>query len=136
MKIGFTGTQAGMSPYQQGKVTEYLQQYANVQNEFHHGDCVGSDAEAAAIAALLGYIIHIHPPINTRRRAWTTGNFIHTPKPYLERNSVIVEHSDVLLATPSTVDEVLRSGTWSTIRYARAKNIPITIFCPEAPRES
>jgi predicted Rossmann fold nucleotide-binding protein DprA/Smf involved in DNA uptake len=46
-------------------------------------------------------------------------NEILLPLDPLVRNKVIVNISDVILATPFEDKEVMRSGTWSTIRYAR-----------------
>jgi predicted Rossmann fold nucleotide-binding protein DprA/Smf involved in DNA uptake len=37
----------------------------------------------------------------------------------LERNHLIVAACDVLNAAPLQDEEILRSGTWATIRYAR-----------------
>ncbi len=49
-------------------------------------------------------------------------------KPYLERNRDIVDASEVLIACPSTREEVMRSGTWATVRYARKKGMKITLI--------
>jgi hypothetical protein len=48
----------------------------------------------------------------------------------LIRNRLIAARCDALLATPAEPDEVLRSGTWSTIRYARKEGKPITLILP------
>jgi len=75
MKMGFTGTQSGIVEFQKVKVTEYFEQY--LPNEFHHGDCIGSDAEAHIL--FLEYHtrhdteerrIVIHPPTNPNKRAF------------------------------------------------------------------
>jgi hypothetical protein len=41
------------------------------------------------------------------------------PKLYMERNHDVVHACDFLLALPGTDHEVVRSGTWATVRYAR-----------------
>ena len=44
MKIGFTGTQKGMTHHQLIKLLDELCSYSNI--ELHHGDCIGADAQA------------------------------------------------------------------------------------------
>ena len=51
------------------------------------------------------------------------------PKPYLDRNRDIVDACEVLLATPDG-PERLRSGTWSTVRYARKIGKPVEVRLP------
>lgn len=119
MKVGFTGTQVGMSKSQKDSLFEILNHF-NV-TEFHHGDCIGADSEADAIARALGSSIVIHPPLDPKKRAFCAkpGDIVRQPQPYLDRNHNIVEAIDFLVAAPRTDEEELRSGTWATIRYAR-----------------
>jgi hypothetical protein len=51
-------------------------------------------------------------------------------KPPLVRNRSIVNASGIMLAAPSG-PEVIRSGTWSTIRYAKHVGKPLFIFWPD-----
>ena len=102
--------------------------------EFHHGDCVGSDKRAAFLAHDAGLRLFEHPPTNRSKRAYVSSFLESTklpPKPYLERNHDIVDASDALFATPNTMEEVMRSGTWATIRYARKRLKPIIIIWPD-----
>ena len=130
MKIGFTGTQLGMSQSQRDELNRILRDETDFISEFHHGDCIGSDSEAHDIAENLGFDIVIHPPTDPRKRAFKKSKRINQPLPYLERNHVIVSETDKLIATPSSRHEQLRSGTWATIRYARKLNRPIHIIFP------
>jgi hypothetical protein len=121
--VGFTGTQGGMSAAQRDEVTWKLKQMQATL--VVHGDCIGSDAEFDAIAASLGIRREIYPGNIEEKRAHceTRGAVLVTkPMPPLKRNDLIVErvrlHSGVLLATPGTPWERLRSGTWATIRRA------------------
>src|SRR6185369_15902528 len=98
--IGFTGTRHGMSQIQKDIVRKLLQDFAG---SFHHGDCVGADAEAHAIAKELNYMIAIHPPINPRWRAFCQGDFMYPPKDYIPRNHDIVQSCQYLIATPATM---------------------------------
>ncbi len=94
---------------------------------FHHGDCIGADAEAHDIAREFSYGVEIHPPLESRKRAWCSSMLVHDPKPYLERNHDIVDACHLLIACPAG-PEVMRSGTWATIRYARRTGVPVVII--------
>lgn len=126
-KIGFTGTQVGMTWRQR----QTLRRLLPWGKDFHHGDCVGSDAQAHDIAHFQGLLITIHPPENLSKRAFKSAHTILPPKPYLDRNKDIVDACEVLIATPSGKDELLRSGTWSTVRYARKLGKHILIIFPD-----
>jgi predicted Rossmann-fold nucleotide-binding protein len=115
MKVGFTGTRAGMSLHQQREFTKMLSLYGP-GHTFLHGGCEGADREAEEIALSLGWKIEKHLPAT------------FTSRDFLERNRVIVRSSDILIAAPKTDKEVLRSGTWATVRYAQKTNKPIVIL--------
>jgi len=62
---------------------------------FHHGDCVGADADAHDIALAEGFAIIIRPPLGATQRARKSdASFIHEPKPYLDRNKDIVRATE------------------------------------------
>jgi predicted Rossmann fold nucleotide-binding protein DprA/Smf involved in DNA uptake len=132
MILGFTGTRAGMSYAQKTELARLLDEKFRMNlGEFHHGDCLGSDAEAHAIAIEKGWRVVIHPPDKSFARAYCTGA-VDTlmPSPFLERNHRIVNLCNVLIATPEYHVEQLRSGTWATIRYARQQQKQIIIINP------
>jgi hypothetical protein len=122
--IGFTGTQSGMTQ-RQGEVVWWLVRHK--QFYAHHGDCVGADAEFHAIVKQVEwcYGVVVHPPTNASKRAFVAldpvRDVVRLEKPYLERNHDIVDESTWLIATPKEDFMVLRSGTWSTVRYARSR---------------
>lgn len=128
MKIGFTGTQRGMTGDQKHTVVNLL---SRRDGEFHHGDCVGSDAEAHDIANNMPYWLVSHPPVDETKRAFKHANEYREPRPYLVRNKAIVAETERLIATPGEFKEELRSGTWSTIRHARRLRRPIWIVFPD-----
>lgn len=130
MRIGFTGTKKGMTHEQQLVVTFLLTWLGEPPLEFHHGDCVGADAQAATAAHSLGLRIVQHPPSSDSRRAFTPADEVRDPAPYLVRNHNIVKSVDVMIATPKESVEVLRSGTWSTIRFARKYDTRTLIVHP------
>jgi len=99
---------------------------------FHHGDCVGSDEQAHVIALGLNYRIIIHPPVDERKRAFCKGaTLVCEQKPYLVRNKDIVRKSVVMLATPRSFKEYLRSGTWSTVRHSVTCKVRTLIIWPD-----
>ena len=125
MILGFSGPDRPMSVKQYLALQILFQRHLEV---LHHGDCVGCDDQAHAIAISLGKKVEIHPPINPHARAWCQGPNvkIHQPKPYLKRNWDIAKSCEFLVATPPG-PEVIRGvggGTWSTIRYARKLRRP------------
>lgn len=120
-KVGFTGTQRGLSAMQSGLLVPFLTSHLSIDwhVEFHHGQCVGADEQAARIAKALGYWIVSHPPINRYKMSSVHADEMRPAKEFLVRNHQIVDEVDVLVAAPQTDEEQLRSGTWATIRYAR-----------------
>jgi hypothetical protein len=129
MVIGFTGTSKGMTPYQKQIVLELLQELK--PDLVRHGDCVGADTECHLIATSLNNPTCIHPPDNDIKRSFNQSDCILPAKPYLDRNKDIVDMSDMLIATPETAKEVTRSGTWSTVRYAKRTGKEVIICSPD-----
>ena len=133
-KIGFTGTQAGMSGRQAVGLATLLYRVLTNGEEFHHGMCKGADANAHFIATAVYKVIG-HPPIKTDKMMDTDDSMVwfhekRVPKDYLDRDQDIVDECDVLIATPRTREEELRSGTWATIRRARKAGKPVFILWP------
>lgn len=137
MKIGFTGTQKGMTPKQKEAVVSFLHKCP--PDRVHHGDCIGADAEFDKLVHLNfpKCLVIIHPPVDEGKRAncFTEGDVVFKPAPYLKRNQHIVDLTDFLIATPKGVKEEVRSGTWATVRYARKKGKQIVIIWPDGTEE-
>lgn len=129
-RIGFTGTQHGVSSAQRAMLRDLLAGYAEI-GELHHGDCIEADAAAHDIAKSLGYRVVVHPPSDPRKRAFKSGDEMREPLPYLTRNHNIVNGTTFLIATPREHFEQLRSGTWATIRYARKLGRVVHIIRPD-----
>ncbi len=128
MRIGFTGTQKGMTDYQKNELRISLSTITVLnRGEFHHGDCIGADEEAYDIAIQYGFFIVVHPPINGSKRAFTSCDVMLPAKDYIARNHDIVDDTDILYACPDGPEKV-RSGTWATIRYALKKKKKVVIF--------
>lgn len=119
-KVGFSGTRKGMTIEQKQKFKWLLEVFKKETSEFHHGMCLGADEEAHNMIREFNpdIKIHGHPPIKPYYESHVKVDFMWKRKDYLERNKDIVHCVDRIIAMPETKHEVLRSGTWSTIRYA------------------
>ena len=146
-RVGFTGTQVGCTDAQIAALTRTLVElrddpplFLRVDplgaDEFvlHHGSCVGADAEAHYVARVMGAAVEKHPPAITSKMArcgMLPGEVTHPAAGYLARNIAIVKATVVLVACPrEEVGEERRSGTWHTIRRARALRRPVAIVRP------
>lgn len=136
MHVGVTATRVGASLTQR----EFLRAWLELIFEssprrdsvwFHHGDCEGGDEQAHDIAELIGYKIHVHPPDDPKARVFKIGDRESKPMPYLERNKDIVISTNILFVLPETFIEKLRSGTWSTYRFAQKIGKPYVIIFPD-----
>ena len=130
MKVGMTGTQNGASEHQKVQMYKFFEQYADDLSGFHHGDCIGADCDADVIAKNAGIPIVLHPPSNASKRAFCEGGTVRPERDYLKRNKDIVDETDMLLAIPEGAEK-LRSGTWSTVRYARKQGKLVLIIWPD-----
>ena len=126
--IGFTGSRSGMSDQQKESFLQVVKDLEKIST-FRHGDCIGSDADAHKIMKNRNCHIIGHPPSYKKYRAFCDCDIFLNSKAYLDRNKDIVNSSEILIATPAGIEK-LRSGTWSTVRYARKKARPIYIIMP------
>jgi len=139
--IGVTGSRYGMTPQQEKKFRSLiyrevgyrnLDRSASEKDQFHHGACVGADEQMARIAKEeYGLWLVAHPG---DMPSWTTkydSDVTLKPQAALMRNMDIVYQCDVLIAMPHTHHEVLRSGTWATIRGARSRSVRGVIVYPD-----
>jgi hypothetical protein len=134
MRLGFTGTQKGLSIGQVNQLQDSLRRLQPV--EVHHGDCLGADTEFHLICVSLKVpLIVIHPcdipakRANCHLREHSISKVVVLPvKAPLERNQDIVRCAQKLLACPYDRQEQLRSGTWATVRYARRLNKPVELI--------
>ena len=137
-KVGFTGTSKGASPWQVEQLEERLKELKEDGfDEFHHGLCIGADEQAAKVAKKLGFRVVAHPGFSKKhpdsllyRSEFTENDEVREAKPHIDRDHDIVDETEYLLAMPLTYAEQTRSGTWTTVRYARTKNRPMDVIRP------
>lgn len=138
MKIGITGSRSGLTEKAKEWITTYLRNNLCKISELHHGDCVGVDEEIHNLVINNDYInikLIIHPPSIDIYRAYCQTEHVKQKYNYIKRNHNIVNNTDILFAFPPTKEEVLRSGTWCTIRYAIKKKHKVCIIYPDGTIE-
>lgn len=116
MIIGVTGSRHDRPSITIDSLRDWLRHLG--ATELHHGDCTGFDSQAHAVAVELGLNTISHPPTANFHRAYCEAATVLPPKPYLDRNKAIVRAVDFLIAAPDG-PEKQRSGTWSTVRFAK-----------------
>jgi hypothetical protein len=140
-KVGFTGTSKGASKDQlaelEAKLKKILDEHPDHIVELHHGACIGADEQAARIAKSLGYRVVAHPGYIKRnpkerlfRSEWGENDEVRGEKPFVDRDRDIVDETERMLATPLTRQEQVRSGTWTTVRYARKRGREVGLILP------
>lgn len=137
MILGFTGTRHGMTLKQRSTVARLFRSLP--LTELHHGDAKGSDAQAHWLAVHMpDVLIVIHPPNNTRERAFcdiAPPHSIRKPRPYLVRDQDIVKEGvDGLVAAPKSADppaSLRGQGTWTTVGYARKAKRRVWLVFPD-----
>lgn len=135
IRIGFTGSQGGMTPEQKDRLRGFLT-YAMAtcgDVEFNHGNCIGSDTEASWIAYEVGCDVHAYPCDIISK--WGNAYYgtiwdAHDPPPPMERNETLASF-DLLVGAPEQNEEIRRSGTWATVRRARKRATPVYILWPD-----
>jgi hypothetical protein len=132
LHLGFTGTRQSLTDVQHRELARAFKVISHF-DIFHHGDCVGADTEAHYLVENMGKEIWIHPSTLVK---YTANNTTYRGKRFaardpLERNQQIVNWITLLIACPSSKAEAVRSGTWTTVRYARKKGIAILVIYPD-----
>lgn len=137
MNLAFTGTRKGMTARQHSIVKQIMEQFS--PDLVTHGACIGADAEFHELALYFGVpVIEVWPANLPKLRAKLLEPglmdrsivIMKEPQPPLDRNWDIVREADLVVACPDSVQEVLRSGTWTTVRYAEQLNKTIKVIKP------
>lgn len=138
MRLGFTGTREGLTEQQKDALRQVFLRLR--PTEFHQGCCVGGDEQATELLRDLSYaedlllIRTVAYPCTlwglVSKKAWELSTEVRFPEETLKRNRDIVDAVGHLVACPKGPEEQ-RSGTWSTVRYARKQKKPITVIWPD-----
>ena len=128
MKVGISGQRQGLNGRQREALASLLVSSPVV--EFHHGDCLGADAQGHELALQCRYTVVSHPPSDPKHRAFCVGWTAQwEEKDYRSRNTDIVRCVDVLWAFPEGPEDAFpRSGTWMTVRIARRLGVPVVVI--------
>lgn len=155
MKVSVTATQSGLTFRQ----LEWAMTRTNrvmkelLLTEFHHGGCIGGDDQLQHIVGVLrrtleedredftGPVIELHRGSTPEK--WADDGFadeIHGPEDNIARNHIMVDlldpcGEDEMWAFPGEQAEVLRSGTWATIRYAKKQGVNLYVIYPDGTIE-
>jgi hypothetical protein len=135
--IGFTGSRSGLSAEQRRTFGNFLKEMSKRAVRSHdnllvvHGDCVGADADADGVCKSLSVPTATRPANMPNMRAFTNAGALAPPEDPLLRNKKIVDGCNMLVACPSSATEVLRSGTWATIRAGRKAKKQVFIITPD-----
>lgn len=133
--IGVTGARQGATRAQLRTLTNTLLDYYQTEIVyFHHGACQGVDEQAALIARSLKFRVIAHPPESYKYLSMVALGVSHMqlPKlPYLERDRVVVDKSNLLIALPAMSTPQPRSGTWYTYNYAKEQNKTAILILPD-----
>lgn len=116
------------------KTLIYLSEKSSWPEEFHHGDCLGADDQAATMfhQEFPTLPIYSYPCNIDGKRAFNKYSTpVQLPKPPLVRNHDIVNAVGYMIGTPKGFFEEQRSGTWATIRYSKKSHKPLLIIKPD-----
>jgi hypothetical protein len=141
--IVFTGTRKGMSDYQKHNLVQELNQWKPYYNfEWHHGCCTGADAEFDNIIRKYNKYGHLHPSNDPKTRidCYQEGDYNYQQKPplvrdremvqFLKQQTILPAFASLLIAAPRSDNRIIRSGTWTTVRYAEhLANAKINKIC-------
>jgi len=136
--LGVTGSRKGCTVAQYERLRRLLADHAECFCEIHHGACVGVDEQVVLLAGSLKLEAHIVAyPANfspasglVSMVAIEESDEVKKTTDPLVRNRDIVDATSALLACPDTAAPA-RSGTWSTIRYARMRDKLVVVIDPE-----
>jgi hypothetical protein len=126
MKVGFTGTQNGLTIKQKAALQAFLNTLQIT--EFHHGDCIGADAQAHSMVS--PDVVHKHPSTVEAKRAYCKGGKVYPARAPLDRNHDIIKAGKGLIIACPKASEEQRSGTWMTVRHSRTAGRKIKIVWP------
>lgn len=140
VRWAFTGTQRGLTHAQYLALDNVIRDEILMSAvSIAHGGCLGADIEfhELLLQFRLGPQTTVYPSNIPKKSAFDNlqgvdkyGVTIREPRDPLERNRYMIHRCDRLLACPGEMEEVVRSGTWATVRHARRCHRRITFVWP------
>lgn len=133
-----------MTEAQLDTFSKFIQENRKQYYLMNNGDCVGADGEAQDLCVVYFCTQHIrmYPAFELghhKRVGVFTGLphvvYMHKVTEPLKRNRLMVDDASLVVATPAENSEVLRSGTWATIRYAVTRGKKLHIIMPDGKIE-
>ncbi len=146
MKIAFAGTLKGMTKQQKSAFLRIMRKIKHTYDrvDIAIGNCPGSDRDAVEIILennLVQGILYYPSKEEDRRGFYIESEFdlsqkkislkeVET-KPHFERNRVIIDNSDALIAAPQQSHEEKNSETWAAIRYCKIMKKRVFTIYPD-----
>lgn len=138
--VAFTGTRKGLTPLQRESLRNVLAELPPGMT-LHNGVAVGADVECLDLAWSSNLSCFVLWPASDDRfdyaKTWVYSRRalggvarVNAVVPPLDRNQSMVAACGILIACPEG-PEVLRSGTWSTVRAARRWKREVIIVWPD-----
>ncbi len=130
-KLGITASRNGITEKQKEAFLDWLKEQDI--DMVHHGCCIGGDEEIHDIIREFNEEILIfgHPAIvASKYKSDCKCDIWWVIKKPLDRNHDIVNSSEIMAAFPAG-PEIIRSGTWATIRYTKKMYKKLYIFWPD-----
>lgn len=129
--VSFSGTRQGLSPYQLANLKKLLLSGRNF-DAASHGNCRGGDVQFhKMLRDLYGYMFYIAvfpSTASTGAPLPKDAQYVADRKAPLERDKDIVNFGRHQLIAAPLGPEIRHSGTWSTIRYAIKRKVPVEIL--------
>lgn len=141
--VAVTGTERGGTTAQLRLARAIL--FAWSPTVLIHGGCIGVDDELDQLACELSIRREVFPAqVDYKKRVPEhlllgrkhSSVVIHPVQPPLVRNRIMVRRASRALALPGEAREVVRSGTWATVRFARTL-LPreyVVVIAPDGSR--
>jgi hypothetical protein len=133
-KCGITGTRFGWTPEQEGAFRTFLRDNV-AMTEFHHGLCVGIDAQGHEAVREIRKDVRIvgHPSVDKKLEVVEVSRCdeLREDKTHFARNRNIVNETDAIVVIPAQSEWQPQGGTWYTHDYAVKRGKPVLIIWPD-----
>lgn len=136
MKVAFVGSMKGVTDQQKDALRNILDMLGccngnEEDNWLMHSDLIGADETAHAVAKSLGYRTIATPGDIEEFRAHTASDIVMDPAKPVTQNRKRVDDGAFLIACPLGYNELQRSSTWATVRYARHQGKHSILIWPD-----